>query len=203
MLPKMAGFGAWQLLLWQFTAIASTLQEGSITIYSFARNFQSVPVSLFGIAIATATFPMLSHHFAKNEKDLFHLALKKGMKKTLLLTIPSAIGMALLSTFIITFLLGGGMFDSAAITLTALTLSIYTISIPSESLMHLFARAFYARLDTFTPTVIQITSIIIAISTAWYFSNLYGVIGIPIGFSIGSWFQVICLGVGLGLKKSF
>lgn len=201
MLPKMAGFGAWQLLLWQFTAIASTLKEGSITIYSFARNFQSVPVSLFGIAIATATFPVLSKHFAENNHEAFHLSLKKGLQKTLLLTVPSAIGMVILSSFIISFFLGGGRFGEEAIALTALTLSVYCISVPSESMMHLLARAFYARLDTFTPTIIQLTSIAITIGCAWHFVGEYGVLGIPIGFGIGSWVQVVLLGFGLKLKR--
>lgn len=200
MLPKMAGLGAWQYLLLSFTAIASTMTAGSITMYSFARNFQSVPVSLFGIAIATSIFPLLSKHAAHKDQEGFNDDLSKGIQKILLTTVPSAIGMAILSHFIIHFFLGGGRFDADAISLTALTLSVYCISIPSESLMHLLARAFYAHLDTLTPTIIQITSIGLIIVLAWYFSGIYGILGIPLGFGLGSWVQVALLGIVLKFK---
>ncbi|EKD93033.1 MAG: integral membrane protein MviN, partial [uncultured bacterium] len=60
MLPKMLQLGMWQIMLWWFIRLASHLEEGSVTIYSFARNFQSLPVSLIGVAIALAAFAKLS-----------------------------------------------------------------------------------------------------------------------------------------------
>ena len=52
-LPKMFGHPAELATFWGFTALASTLGVGSIAILNFARNFQSVPISLIGISFAT------------------------------------------------------------------------------------------------------------------------------------------------------
>ena len=46
MIPKMFGHPVELAMFWGFTVIASTLGAGSIAILSFARNFQSVPVSI-------------------------------------------------------------------------------------------------------------------------------------------------------------
>ena len=51
MLPKMLQIGMWQIMLWWFIMLATRSGEGGVTIYNFAYNFQSVPVSLIGVAI--------------------------------------------------------------------------------------------------------------------------------------------------------
>ena len=63
---------------WGFTAIASTLQPGSVTAISFARNFQSVPISLIGITIATTSFPLLANAINDKAKDNFLKTLKNS-----------------------------------------------------------------------------------------------------------------------------
>ena len=49
MLPKMASHPVEPITFLFFTSVASTLAAGSVTAISFARNFQSVPVSLVGV----------------------------------------------------------------------------------------------------------------------------------------------------------
>ena len=60
MVPKMLSHPIEPLTFLYFTRVASTLAAGSVTAVSFARNFQSVPVSLIGVSIALAAFPGLS-----------------------------------------------------------------------------------------------------------------------------------------------
>ncbi len=60
MVPKMVSQPIEPLTFLYFTALASTLAPGSVSSVSFARNFQSVPVSLIGVSFAIAAFPALS-----------------------------------------------------------------------------------------------------------------------------------------------
>ncbi len=60
MIPKMLSHPIEPLTFLFFTAVATTLAAGSVSAVSFARNFQSVPVALFGASIALAAFPGLS-----------------------------------------------------------------------------------------------------------------------------------------------
>ena len=78
MIPKMFGHPIELATFWGFTAIASTLATGSVAVISFARNFQSVPVSLVGITIATTSFPLLSGAMSEKSKDKFWETLKNS-----------------------------------------------------------------------------------------------------------------------------
>ena len=60
MVPKMLSHPIEPLTFLFFTRVATTLVAGSVTAVSFARNFQSVPVALIGVAISLAAFPALS-----------------------------------------------------------------------------------------------------------------------------------------------
>ncbi len=57
MVPKMLSHPIEPLTFLFFTRVATTLVAGSVTAVSFARNFQSVPVALIGVAISLAAFP--------------------------------------------------------------------------------------------------------------------------------------------------
>jgi putative peptidoglycan lipid II flippase len=186
MLPKMVGHPAEQLSFWAFTAIASTLAAGSITMLSFARNFMSVPVSLFGIAVATTIFPILTEDATAKNMSRYRAHLKKSITKVLILTIPSAIALMIGGTFIIRILLGGGKFDEQAVQTTALLLQVLALSIPLESTSHILSRAFYAIQNTFLPVVITIISLLVMIASAWVLSKNIGITGLGWGFLIGS-----------------
>ena len=65
--PKMISHPVEPLTFLFFNNVASSLAAGSVTALSFARNFQSVPVSLVGVAIALAAFPLLSAAWAAGD----------------------------------------------------------------------------------------------------------------------------------------
>ena len=53
------------------TAIASTLASGSIAIFNFANNLQSLPVGIIGASFAVASFPALSSAWVNGQKEKF------------------------------------------------------------------------------------------------------------------------------------
>ncbi len=193
MLPRMVGLTAMQIQLWAFVSIASTLGEGAVTIYSLARNFQSFPVSLIGIAFATSLFPLLAESKSRKSRQQFDRQLKQGILFTLLAVIPAAILIYLLREEIINFFIGTGNFNQVAITSTAAVLGIYALSIPAESLVHILARAFYALHNTFIPVVISIITIVITVFSATILTSTMGVSGIAAGFVIGTAIQALLL----------
>lgn len=197
MAPKMFQIGMWQLMLWWFIRLASQVGEGSVTIYNFAYNFQSVPVSLIGIAIALASFSELSHLAAHNDIRGFGKLVKKESLRIVVITSLAGLALALMSQPLVTLLLGGGRFTPAAVMATALLIQVYAISVPLESLMHLLARAHYALLNTFRPSLIHIVAISATILTSYLLLPHVGLYALPIGFSAGFALQVICLSFSL------
>ncbi len=53
------------------TILASTLDSGSLAIFSLANNIQSVPLGLIGVSFAIVAFPTLSCSWAQNNKKEF------------------------------------------------------------------------------------------------------------------------------------
>ena len=70
-LPKLVSQPLEPITILFFNAVASTLAVGSLSILSYARNFQSVPVSLVGVAFAVAAFPALSRAYAAGDRPRF------------------------------------------------------------------------------------------------------------------------------------
>lgn len=193
MIPKMIGHPVEQFTFLGFTRIATMFAAGSVTAVSFARNFQSVPVSLFGIAFSVAIFPTLAECAAKGDRENFLKNFWKVLRDILIFTIPSALGLYLLSDLPIRIFLGGGKFSDENILRTASVLSIFALSVPTESLAHLLARSFYALKNTIIPVVLSVFGLFVSISFAIYQSKSIGILAIPYGFFLGSFMEVILL----------
>lgn len=190
MLPKIVQLGMWQVLLIWFVRLASGLPEWSVTISSFSRNFQSVPVSLIGIAIALAAFSDLSRLAAEKKWRKFKKMVRVKGLRILAATGAAALALALISRYVIEFFLGGGAFTQEAVILTASMLAVYCISVPLESLMHLLARAHYALKNTLRPSVIHVVAILVIIGgSAWGVGEI-GIYAIPVSFAVGLSVQI-------------
>lgn len=192
MLPKMLGHPVELAMFWIFTGLASGLATGSITVLNFARNFQSVPVSLLGIAMSTAVFPSLAEAALGSGQHLRRLFLRTA-GIILLASTAAALVVFAIRRPLVAVLLGGGAFDSQAVARTALTLGVFCLAIPTESLNHLLARSFYAVQNTVTPVLFSLISLVIAAGTAYILSQRLGIVGLPLGFFAGSLIKTLGL----------
>src|SRR3989344_5216844 len=193
MIPKMFGHPVELAMFWGFTVIASSLGTGSIAILSFARNFQSVPVSLIGITFSTTSFPIMAKAIADHSLKDFKKTLKNSFWLILGGSTLAAIITFLIREPLIRIVLGGGAFSEEAILKTAAMLGMFTLAIPTESLRHLFARAFYATKNTIIPVVLSILGLAIAIGGGYLLSPRFGILSIPISFSLASFIELIFL----------
>ena len=193
MLPKMFGHPVELAMFCGFTIIASGLASGSVAILSFARNFQSVPVSLIGITVSTTAFPILAKAIADHSREEFKRTLKNSFWLILGGSALAAIIIFLIREPLIRMVLGGGKFSEEAIKSTARTLGFFTLAIPTESLRHLLARAFYATKNTTIPVVISILGLTIAIGGGYLLRPPLYILAIPIAFSIASLVELILL----------
>jgi len=193
MLPKMFGHPVELAMFWGFTTIASTLGAGSIAIMNFARNFQSVPVSLIGITFSTTAFPAMAKAISNHSKEEFKKTLKNSFWLILGGSTVAAIFTFIIREPLIRMVLGGGNFTEEAMSKTATTLGMLTLAIPTESLVHLLARAFYATKNTTIPVVISIIGLIIAISGGYFLAPSIGIASIPLSFFAASFIEVLLL----------
>jgi putative peptidoglycan lipid II flippase len=193
MLPKTASSPIEPLTFLFFTNVASTLVAGSITSVSLARNFQSVPVSLVGVAFSLAAFPLLSSAYAAGDRRAFGRIVRMNTLSIGVLTVCSAIGLVVIGELAIDVLLGGGLFDQEDVQRTALVLAVFAISIPFESLGHLFSRAIYATRHTTLQVVASLVGFVVTIAATLATVDALDIVAIPFGFAAGSIVRFVLL----------
>ncbi len=193
MLPRMAGQPIEQVTFFIFNNMASTLVAGSIAILSFARNFQSVPVSLFGISFSTAIFASLSRKAALGDRNGFLFHLKEASVILAVMSGLSALVFLFFGETIIRIFLGGGKFTEQDIIRTGKLLSIFALAIPAESFMHLIARSFYALKDTWTPLFVTLPGLAVIAIFAKKLIPLMSLNALPFSFFVVLTAEVVIL----------
>ena len=149
--PRSIHLGVLQFNLVITTLLASTLPAGSLAVFNFANNLQSVPLGLFGASYAIAAFPALSIMVAKKERKKFRDEFVKTMCQILFFIIPLSAILIILRAQVVRLILGSGKFDWEDTVLTLNVLGILAVSLFAQSLNLLFIRAFFALQDTITP----------------------------------------------------
>lgn len=186
MLPKMIGHPVELVMFWVFTSLASTLAAGSIAALNFARNFQSVPVSLIGITMSTAAFPVLAAAASRHDVREFRSTLRRISISVFGISVIAAVALFLIRYPLIRILLGGGEFGVDDAARTATILGIFCLAIPTESLNHLLARSFYAQKNTIIPVSFSVIALLIAAGAGWAMLPRFSLIALPLAFFFGS-----------------
>ncbi len=197
MAPKMLSQPLLALTALYFTGLASRLAPGSVTSFTFAQHFQSLPESLCGVAFATAAFPALSSAVAAGDKKAFRRVFRTNLATIAFLSVAAAIALLVLGPFAIRVFLGGGAFDATDVSQTTMVALIFAVSIPFESLTELFARAIYATHNTALPTAAAIGGFAATVLSATALSGQLGLAAIPTGYAIGMATKLAILAVAL------
>ena len=196
-IPKLGSGPIEPLTFFFFTRIGSTLVAGSITTINLARNFQSVPVSLIGIAFSVAAFPSLAAAFAARDRAAFVRLVRTNTVTIGALTTAAAVGLALVGPITIEIAFGGGRFTAGDVARTSLVLAVFAISIPFESLGHLLSRAIYATHHTVWQVIATIAGFVLTVAVTAGLVGPLGPVAIPLGFTTGMALRLVILAVVL------
>ncbi|HLC95418.1 MAG TPA: lipid II flippase MurJ, partial [Patescibacteria group bacterium] len=202
MIPRALGMGVSQISLFVVTIFASTLVSGSLAVFTLANNIQSVPLGLFGIAFSLAVFPSLSILVAEQKERDFFVALSQTARRILFFVLPISIFMIIFRAQFVRVILGAGYFDWEDTILTFEVLKFLSMSLFAQSLIPLFARAFFALQNTKTPLYIALVSEVVHIILIPILLPEYAVLGLAIAFSASSVLNFFLLYVLLRKKIS-
>jgi putative peptidoglycan lipid II flippase len=186
MIPRTMGLAVTQINLLIVTIIASTLAAGSLSIFNFANNLQSFPIGIFAIPFALAVFPILSHHAARDERDVFVQNFSKTFRQILFFIIPASILILVLRAQIVRIVLGAGKFDWQDTIMTFQALGIFAVSLFAQATIPLLARSFYALHNTRVPFLTGIAGEAMNLAAALILSRHYGILGLVWAFSLSS-----------------
>ena len=161
--PRTITLSANQLASFVLVSIASVMTAGSISVYNFAFNLQSVPLTLIGASYSSAVFPTLSKLIFKGKITEFKEKMIASAQHIIFWSMPITVLFMVLRAQIVRTVLGAGKFDWADTRLTAATLALFAFSTIGQSLVVLFVRSFYAEGKTSRPLFINLISASITI----------------------------------------
>jgi putative peptidoglycan lipid II flippase len=203
MIPRTMGLAVSQINLLVITFFASLLASGSLSVFNFANNIQSVPLGVFGVSFAIAVFPHLSRSHAENLPEIFSKNFAKTFMRIIFFVLPISIFLIVLRAQFVRVFLGAGAFDWEDTIKTFNVMAIMSLSLFAQSLVPLLARTFYAMHDTKTPFYIAIVSEAANIIIVLSFLKTLGVLSLAIAFSVASFINMALLLRMLKKKASY
>lgn len=185
-LPALLGLSISQINLIVNQNFASGLAEGSITAIRIANRLMLLPLGVFAFSIAMAVFPTLSAQFATGKLDEYKNTFSMGIRSSMFITLPAAVGLMSLSEPIIRLLFQMGKWTESATIDTAHVLFYYSIGLVAQAALLVITRGFYAMNDTKTPVYVGLVSVFLNFFVNWSLVNFMGAPGLALGFSIVS-----------------
>jgi putative peptidoglycan lipid II flippase len=160
MIPTLIGSSVAQVNLLLDTVIATFLVAGSVSWLYYSDRLLEFPLGVFGVALSTVILPNLSRKFASQNPHGFSATLDWALRLAVIITLPAALGLAVLASPILVTLFQYGAFRMSDVDMSALSLSAYAAGLPAFIAVKVLAPGFYARQDTKTPVKIAITAMV-------------------------------------------
>ena len=158
----------------QITDAAGVVVDGPVSWLGYAFRFMQLPLGLFGVAVASATLPTISRSAGEGQIDEFRDTLADSLGLVFLMTIPSAVGLAVLSRPIVGVVYQHGAFTAVDTEQTALALSLYCVGLVGYAAIKVLTPAFYALDDVRVPALTSLASIFINYLLNWTFVRVLG-----------------------------
>ena len=201
--PAALGAGVTQVNLLVDTMIATLLPTGAVSYLYYADRVNQLPLGIVGVAVGTALLPLMSRQIRAGSLDAAHANQNRAVEFSILLTLPAAVGFAVLSQPIIAVLFERGAFDAADATATAWTLAAFAVGLPGAVLAKAFAPGYFAREDTRTPMRIALlclaVNVVLNLTLIWPLAQ----VGIALATSASAWLNAILLARGLARRGHF
>lgn len=206
MAPALLGVSVAQISLLLNTAIASALITGSITWISNADRLMEFPTGMLGVALGTILLPSLSKA-AKTDQAHYSNLLDWGLRLVLLLALPGALGLAMLSVPLVSTLYHYGLYTEHDVYATQYAVLGYSVGLAGLILVKVLAPGFYAQQDMRTPVRYAIFTLVL--TQIFNFALIYtlpktvGHAGLALAISLGACTNAALLWRGLVKRGAY
>ncbi len=185
MLPRLLGVAVLQISLIYVTILASLQGQSSVAALHNAFILMLLPLGVFAMSLGEASLPDLADRWARGDTAGFAARISGVVRYSLFLTLPAAVGLAVLAEPIVAVLFQRGAFDARATELTAIGLQFFAIGLVGHAAVEVLVRGFFAMQDTRTPVAIGVASLALHMLLSWLFAQWFGLGGIALGVSLG------------------
>ena len=190
--PAVFGVSISQISLLINTIFASFLVTGSVSWLYYADRLMEFPTGILGVALGTILLPSLAKHYADASTVEYSRLLDWGLRLTLMLALPAALALAILSVPLISTLFFYGKFTLTDLWMTREALLAYSLGLVGLIMVKVLAPGFYARQNIRTPVKIALFTLfatqLMNLAFIWQLKHA----GLALSIGLGA-----CLNAGL------
>ena len=152
----------------QFVRLFGQLtEEGGIAALTYARRLNMLPVGVIAQAAGVAAYPFLARLVEEGRHREMAATVTRTVRSTIFISAPVVAGIVAVSQPAVRVVYERGEFGPADTILTASALVFYGLSVPLWGAHQIYARAFYARRNMWTPVLIGTAGTVIAVGVYW------------------------------------
>jgi putative peptidoglycan lipid II flippase len=173
--------------------------RGDYSAYASAFILFQLPHSIFAVSIFTALLPAMSSRWASGDVEGFRRLLGQGLRATVTVLVPAALGYLALARPIVRLLLEHGVAGPESGELVAHVLVLFALGLVPFSAFQLLLRASYAMQDTRTPALVNLVAaaVNVAVNLVLVLALDLGVRGLALGHAASYVFASMVLGLRL------
>ncbi len=164
LIPRAFGSAIYQVNIFVDTMLASLswiVGSGGVAALYYANRLIQFPLAIFGLALAQAALPKMSHEFSTNDMAGLKDTLSFSLRMTFLIMVPASVGLAVLGMPIIKMLFQRGEFTDYSTYITNSALFFYAFGLCAYGGIKLLVTCFYSMHDTMTPVKTALISVIL------------------------------------------
>lgn len=140
--------------------IASRTGPSGIARMKYAATLIQFPLGLVVTAVSVAILPTLSRYAAGADEEAFRATLAQGLRLVLILVLPAAVGLLIMAEPLVALILQRGEFQPIDTQATAVALRFSVLGLIFAALDQPLIYAFYARKNTWTPTLVGVGTVV-------------------------------------------
>jgi putative peptidoglycan lipid II flippase len=199
--PVFLGRGVVQVSAFLDSMLASFLPTSAVSALAYAQTLNSLPVSLFGMAVSAAELPAMSSALGSSEEiaGVLRQRLAQGLQNIAFFVIPSAVAFLVLGDVIVAAIYRTGQFGSRDVTLVWSVLAGSAVGLLASTSGRLYSSAFYALRDTRTPLIFAVVRVALTVALGYLFAlplprllgvdRLWGVAGLTFSAGLAGWVE--------------
>jgi putative peptidoglycan lipid II flippase len=123
-------------------------RKGDVTVFNTAYQFFQLPYAIFAVSIASVLTTELSEQWARRDLLGFRRQMAAGLRLTLAVLVPAAVGYVVLAQPFLRLVLEHGSFSGADAHRIASVVVLFAIGLPGFSAYLLLMRGYQAMQDT-------------------------------------------------------
>jgi putative peptidoglycan lipid II flippase len=153
--------------------------------YVYAFVLWQLPHAIVAVSVITALLPRMSRAAADERLDDLRASLNRGLRLTVSVLVPAAVGFVVLGRDLATLVFARGQISVGDARFIGLLLAVFAVGLVPFSTYQLQLRAFHAMQDTRTPTLINLgvnaTLVVVGVALYVLLPDRYEVLGLAAG----------------------